>query len=214
MDPRIYSVPILLFVIFVLPLFGAWPLLWSWPVLVAMSVGTLLFISQPAIAPEDLRKKDPHDRRSVLVILVNGCLVFLIPILDYRFGRQARPPICATWSIVGLAVTLASLLFRYWSIRTLGKFFTSVVKVQAGQRVIQHGPYRFLRHPSYLGSFLMSVGISIFFRSYVGIAFCLVGFFAAYVYRISAEEKTMLAEFGEEYAAYRKRTWRMIPFVY
>jgi protein-S-isoprenylcysteine O-methyltransferase Ste14 len=214
MDPRIYSVPILIHLVFVFPLIGAFSLLWSWPVLAAMTAGILIFVTQPAVTPEALSKKDPDDRRSVVVILASGCLVFLIPILDYRFGRQARPPIGTAWSIVGLAMTAASLLFRYWSIRTLGRFFTSVVMVQSGQRVIQHGPYRFLRHPSYLGSFLMAVGVSIFFRSYVGLAFSLVGFFAAYVYRISAEEKLLLAEFGEEYAAYRKRTWRMIPFVY
>jgi protein-S-isoprenylcysteine O-methyltransferase Ste14 len=214
MDPRIYSVPILIFFVFVLHLFGAWDLLFSWPVLVSLAVGVFLYVSQPAISPKNLKEKNPHDRRSVLVILVNGCLVFLIPVLDYRFGRQARPPIDAPWSIIGLALTFVSIAFRYWAIRTLGKFFTSVVMVQEGQRVIQSGPFRYLRHPSYLGSFLMSVGISVFFRSYAGLVFCLIGFFAAYVYRISVEEKTLLAEFGEEYVLYRKRTWRMIPFVY
>lgn len=173
-----------------------------------------MFVSQPAISPKNLREKDPRDRRSVLLILINGCLVFLIPILDYAYGRKARPPIEATWSMVGLLLTFGSLLFRYWAIRTLGKFFTAVVTVQPGQKVISHGPFRFLRHPSYLGSFLMGIGISVLFRSYVGLAFCLVGFLAAYVYRIRAEEAAMLAEFGEEYARYQERTWRMIPFVY
>lgn len=214
MDARIYSTPILVFLIFVLPFVGAWPLFWSWPVLVSLSVGIFLFISQPPISAEDLGKKDAHDKRSVLLLMITGCLVFLVPVLDYRFGCQSRPPIEACWSIVGLALTFGGILFRYWSIRTLGKFFTSVVKVQTGQRVIQHGPYRFLRHPSYTGSFVMALGISVLFRSYVGLAFVLIGFFGAYIYRITAEEKTMLAEFGDEYAAFQKRTWRMLPPIY
>src|SRR6185295_18646395 len=122
----------------------------------------------PPVSAGYVSQKDDADKRSVMFIYIGGISVFLIPILDFGYGRQVLADPLAPISLLGLTLVFGGLAFRYWSIRTLGKWFTSVVRVQEGQVVIQHGPYKHLRHPSYLGSFVMAIGISVIFRSYVG----------------------------------------------
>jgi len=206
----------LLLVVFVLvlPLLPHRELLLTWPVLVAFLAGLFVNLTQPAVSTETLKKRDAQDQRSALFIYAAAITVFLVPVLDYGYLRQARPSITAPWSLVGLALIVGGLAFRYWSIRVLGRFFTSVVTVQNGQTVIDHGPYKKLRHPSYLGSFAMAIGLSLVFRSYVGLAACFLTYFPAYIYRIGAEEAVLTAELGVPYEEYKKRTWRMLPLVY
>src|SRR6185312_7283182 len=59
---------------------------------------------------------------------------------------------------VGIALMLSGLAFRWYSIRVLGKFFTRDVATRPGQYVVDTGPYRRIRHPSYSGSLLMLLG--------------------------------------------------------
>jgi protein-S-isoprenylcysteine O-methyltransferase Ste14 len=213
-DFRIISTAVLVVLIFVLPLLPKPELLCSWPVLISVIAGIFLNVSQPPILPKHLTGKSDKDRRSVLAILIAGALTFVIPLLDFAYGRQARPPFNTCWSYVGLLLVVGGLAFRYWAIRVLGRFFTSTVEVKGDQTVIQSGPYRYLRHPSYLGTLVMAVGVPILFRSYIGIVFSLVGFGVAYAIRITAEEKALVSDLGQPYADYQKRTWRLIPFVF
>jgi len=75
------------------------------------------------------------------------------------------------------------------------------------------GIYRDIRHPSYLGLLISTLGWGLAFNSWVGVllaAFLLPPLIA----RIHAEERLLASQFGDEYAAYRSRTWRLIPGVY
>ncbi len=214
MDFRIISTSILLLFCVVVPLLPKPELLASWPVITVALFGVLLNVTQPAMLPKHLTGENRKDRRSVLAILIAGSLSFLIPILDYGYGRQARPPVEACWSIAGLVLLAGGLAFRTWAIRTLGRFFTAAVEVQQDQKVIQTGPFRFIRHPSYLGTVILIVGVPVLLRSYVGLVASIVLFAFAYALRISAEEKALAEELGAAYVDYQKRTWRLIPFVY
>lgn len=60
---------------------------------------------------------------------------------------------------MGIAVWLSGTLFRFYSMRILGRFFTYDVAVSAGQHVVERGPYRWIRHPSYLGSLVANIGL-------------------------------------------------------
>jgi len=86
--------------------------------------------------------------------------------------------------------------------------------VQTGQTVIESGPYRVLRHPSYTGALVIALGVTIALASPVGAALCLVVGIPAYLYRIAVEERTLSSQLGEPYRAYRTRTSRLIPWIY
>src|ERR1051326_6460885 len=150
----------LILIFIILPLVPACDLILTWPIGIAILAAFLLQLSQPPVSNEDLKKRDENDRRSVLLIYLAGILVFIVPILDYAYGRQSRPTIDQPISVLGLFLVISGLIFRIYAICTLGKWFTSVVRVQEGQEVISHGPYKWIRHPSYLGSFIMAIGLS------------------------------------------------------
>ena len=85
--------------------------------------------------------------------------------------------------------------------------------IQRGHTQVTSGVYRVIRHPSYLGLVVGSLGWSLAFRSSVGIVLTAL-LIPVLVARINAEERLLRGSFGDEYEAYRARTSRLIPGVY
>ncbi len=123
----------------------------------------------------------------------------------------------AHWRVlfdVGIVVWLGGSLFRFYSMRMLGRFFTYDVAVSTGQQVVERGPYRWIRHPSYLGSLVANIGLGMTLTHWLAIylpALCLA---VAYAYRIPIEERALEEGLGSAYREYMRRTWRLVPFVY
>jgi protein-S-isoprenylcysteine O-methyltransferase Ste14 len=115
---------------------------------------------------------------------------------------------------IGLALMLAGMGFRYYAIRTLGHFFTFDVAVHTGQSVVERGPYRYIRHPSYTGGLITLTGVGVALGNWASIGALLAVMAAAYDYRIRAEETALLSSLGAPYESYRSRTKRIIPFVF
>ncbi len=113
----------------------------------------------------------------------------------------------------GVVLMVAGILVRQWAIFTLGRFFTLTVSVQENQNVVDNGPYRFIRHPSYSGMFLTVIGIGVALQSWAGTLVIAVLAGLAIGYRIRIEEKFLISELGDDYIRYMKRTKRLIPFV-
>ena len=91
----------------------------------------------------------------------------------------------------------------------LGKFYTRTLKVTENQSIVHVGPYRFIRHPGYLGSILIWSGVAASTQNWIVLLIVLIVMFSVYVYRIQSEEKMLLAT-NADYAEYRKQTWRLI----
>jgi protein-S-isoprenylcysteine O-methyltransferase Ste14 len=115
---------------------------------------------------------------------------------------------------IGIALMLAGLAFRFYSMSLLGRFFTYSVAVHAGQTVIETGPYRYIRHPSYTGGLITLVGLGLALGSWAGLIAILICMGIAYSYRISVEEAALLSALGEPYKLYMHRTTRLIPFLF
>lgn len=96
-----------------------------------------------------------------------------------------------------------------------GSNFNHIVQKEkhAGHRLVTDGVYAYLRHPSYFGFFWWSMGTQLVLGNVV----CLVGFAVVlgrfFRRRVRREEELLVGFFGEEYRAYRARTWVGIPFV-
>ncbi len=143
----------------------------------------------------------------ILMILASAVAATVADIL-----HLAPLPGPAWWPmVVGLGLLWAGILLRLWAVLTLGRFFKLTVVIQEGHRVIDHGPYRWLRHPSYLGVIFAAGGIGLIGGDWVGAAALLVGTVTAFSVRIPAEERALLQALGEEYAAYARRTARLVP---
>jgi protein-S-isoprenylcysteine O-methyltransferase Ste14 len=114
----------------------------------------------------------------------------------------------------GIVVWLSGSLFRFYSMRMLGRFFTYDVAISTGQQVIERGPYCWLRHPSYLGSLVAEIGFGMTMTNWLAMFLPVICLAAAYAYRIPIEERALVQGLGAPYSEYKRRTWRLIPFVY
>jgi protein-S-isoprenylcysteine O-methyltransferase Ste14 len=118
----------------------------------------------------------------------------------------------AGWA--GAALTVAGTAFRVYAVKVLGENFTRVVRVSKDQRLVEDGPYRLIRHPSYTGGLLGAFGVALALGTWPGVWMMLAGALPSYGYRMRVEEEALVEALGEPYRAYRARTKRLIPFVW
>src|SRR5208337_2504152 len=102
---------------------------------------------------------------------------------------------------------------RIWPVFVLGHRFSGLVAIQPGHKLVTRGVYGLIRHPSYLGLLVNSLGWALAFRSGVGVLLTLL-LIPPLLARIRAEERLLHSQFGAAYDAYRSRTWRLIPGVF
>jgi protein-S-isoprenylcysteine O-methyltransferase Ste14 len=114
---------------------------------------------------------------------------------------------------LGVALSLVGGALRLWPVFVLGNRFSGLVAIQPGHTLVTDGIYRIIRHPSYLGLLVASLGWGLAFRSAVGVILALLTI-PVVVARIRAEEPFLQAHFGAEYERYRARTSRLIPGLY
>jgi len=114
----------------------------------------------------------------------------------------------------GLALFILGLALTTWSYRTLGRFFSLEVQVQTEHRVVDTGPYRFVRHPGYAGVLLGLLGLGLALQSWAAVLVLAVATLAALAYRLRVEEQFLVSELGDDYVRYSRRTKRLIPYVW
>ncbi len=115
---------------------------------------------------------------------------------------------------IGIALILLGVAFRWYAIRTLGRYFTRDVAVSANQQVVQNGPYRSIRHPAYSGTFLTMAGVGLAMTNWASLVALLICVLLGHIYRVSVEEKALSQTIGQPYIEYMHRTRRFIPFVF
>jgi protein-S-isoprenylcysteine O-methyltransferase Ste14 len=136
-------------------------------------------------------------------------LACLPPFMDRR-GLWTVDGDGARW--LGLALLVIGGALRVWPMFVLGRRFSAFVAIQEGHELVTDGIYRHLRHPSYLGMLVGFAGWALLFRSSVGLLLFAIALPMTHL-RIVAEERLLASEFPT-YAAYRRRTWRLVPGVY
>lgn len=115
---------------------------------------------------------------------------------------------------LGTVIGWFGLLLRWWSFATLGAYFTTVVKTSSDQVVIERGPYRILRHPSYTGLLAAFVGCGLMLGNWVGTAACSLLILVGLTYRLQREEHAMTDRLGDAYSDFAKDRARLVPFVW
>jgi protein-S-isoprenylcysteine O-methyltransferase Ste14 len=155
-------------------------------------------------------KIERRDRGSALLIIGGIFLSIAIALLFASNGIAMLPG----WvSYVGIALMVAGIIVRQWAIAVLGRYFSPVVGIQEGQKVVKTGPYRLVRHPSYTGALLIIVGVGLALQSWGAVLVLLLVFGITFGYRIRMEEKVLVSELGDEYVQYKKTTKRIIPYI-
>jgi protein-S-isoprenylcysteine O-methyltransferase Ste14 len=115
---------------------------------------------------------------------------------------------------IGIGLMFLGIAFRWYSVAVLGKYFTFDVAIHNRHALIEAGPYRYIRHPSYTGALVTLLGFGLALGNWAGLAAALACMGFAYAYRITVEEAALAAALGEPYRQYMKRTWRLVPFLF
>src|SRR5262245_48324877 len=157
-------------------------------------------------------QEDKGSTRAVGAAFGLAILVLQIaPLLNrLRIGRIFGEKLA--WG--GVAASLAGLALRIWASRVLGAYYTRTLRTQEEQHLITEGPYRLVRHPGYLGVLLLWLGAGVATTNALVTAIISIPLIRAYLYRIQAEEAMLANAFPQQYKAYSRRTWRLIPFIY
>ncbi|MEO0536853.1 MAG: isoprenylcysteine carboxylmethyltransferase family protein [Cyanobacteria bacterium P01_A01_bin.123] len=155
------------------------------------------------------------DCNSSRIIWMSGLfsifLVLLAPTLNaHGIGHWRN--VYVGW--LGLALMLGGLIIRHWAAKTLGKFYTRTLQIIEGQAIVEQAPYNLIRHPGYLGTFLMEIGAGLAVHNWIVLLVLIVIGVTSRAYRIYVEETLLKTTFGARYEAYSIKTWRLLPFVF
>ncbi len=193
------------------PFLGAHRALWMvvWPVTLALMV-----IVEATTALHRRPDAEHHDAGSRLAIAlgIGGGILGLV--LSERIGGWSviRPPVVAF--ALGEALCVAGAGLRAWAMHSLGALFTRTVRTSPDQPVIDSGPYRLVRHPSYTALLMFLIGAGLVVGNWVGLVAIAAGSALGLGYRIRVEEAALTAALGERYRAYAAPRKRLIPGVW
>jgi len=191
-----------------------------WWLIFLLFHGTLIisYLAEQTLLRRVRRSMEGHtdaigcDEKSRVVLLILGVLII---VFSFRAGRWlVTYPRNWTTISIGVAMALSGTAMRLFSLAALGANFRYISRMTDSHKLVTRGPYRILRHPMYTGLFLFFIGLSLILCE----AFICLGYMAVLVpgavRRIPMEERMLEERFGDEFEAYRARTWKLIPFVY
>ena len=173
----------------------------------------VLWLSQPRFSKSDMSSNKQNDKLSILLILIASSVSVFSSVVEWAYFTTDQSKVNSS-TIIGFCFLLTGICFRVWSINVLGKNFTATVKITREHELIRTGPYKFIRHPSYLGAFIAIVGCPIFLNDTFTIFIACIAMMTAYYFRINVEERTLSNHFGEFYEDYKKETYRLVPLIW
>ncbi len=154
------------------------------------------------------------DRHSMgLIWLVNLSAIILGILAAYQL-YECRLPWPNRFQEISCGLFVLGLGLRWYAIIYLGRFFTTNVAIAKDHRLIDSGPYRFIRHPSYTGNLLVVLAFSLSFANWASFLIIFLPNCAVILWRIQVEEAALVEALGENYLNYQRRTKRLLPFIY
>jgi protein-S-isoprenylcysteine O-methyltransferase Ste14 len=151
-----------------------------------------------------------RDRGSAALVMVT---VFLSISIAFAFGYTGIGMLPDWVFYLGISLMFLGVLVRQYAIAILGRFFSLTVQIAEDHKVVDKGPYRLVRHPSYTGILITFIGLSLAVQSLGALLVLLAVFGISFGYRMHVEERTLTSELGQDYASYMRRTKRLIPFL-
>lgn len=113
---------------------------------------------------------------------------------------------------LGLLIVYAGMALVIWAAVHIKKAFMGEVEPRLDV-LVRDGPYRFVRHPVYLGMTIALAGLTVVLRSWLGLIGVFLLFLPSEVYRAKLEEKALAFKFGSELENYAAQTGFILPFI-
>jgi protein-S-isoprenylcysteine O-methyltransferase Ste14 len=135
--------------------------------------------------------------------------VLVFPVIDHRFAWSVVPPyvVVAGDALVALGFVIVFLVFKE------NTFASSIIKVEAEQKVVSTGPYAVVRHPMYIGALIMLLGVPLALGSWWGLV-TIIPITLVLMWRL-IEEENVLAKSLPGYSDYRSKVrYRLVPLIW
>lgn len=153
-----------------------------------------------------------NDRGTYLWLYSSYLLVIIYSALDFIYLGWTRMNLLEPYVVyAGFFFFICHMLIKTWAFRHLDRFFNPRVVVYDEHRLIETGPYRFIRHPLYLASIILFLAIPMILSSWGGLIIALLLAAPGFASRIRAEEELLAIRFGDEFREYQRKTGRILP---
>jgi len=155
--------------------------------------------------------RDRHSLVAIWLVTVAGIALGILAAFNLPSFGIPRPELSI---VLGIFAFVTGLALRWYSVIHLGRFFTVDVAIAEDHQLVDSGPYRFIRHPSYAGILLACLGFALSFTNWASLFAIFIPCLAVILWRVHIEEEALIAALGDEYRNYMRRTKRLIPMVY
>src|SRR6201982_403233 len=193
---------------------GSFAAFFSHPPLIALVIVGFVLTGVALFSGGNLSPGEREDRGNRLVLAAFGVIGILLAYLPAYTDRKDF------WTLdgdairwLGVVLSAAGGALRIWPVFVLGHRFSGLVAIQPGHTLVTRGVYGVIRHPSYLGLLVNSLGWGLAFRSGVGVLLTVL-LIPPLLARIRAEERLLSSQVGGEYDVYCTLTSRLIPRLY
>lgn len=156
-------------------------------------------------------KQDHHTLRILWLVIGLSVASGLHVTSHWRVGAISHQE---AFGKIALAMFVGGLVLRWWAILALGRFFTVDVQIATDHRVIENGPFAYVRHPSYAGALLAFAGFALSLGNWAACLVVMLPITIAFLHRIRIEESALTSGLGDRYVDYSRRTKRLLPGVY
>lgn len=180
---------------------------------ILLMIGVLASVFQPGYNPFTI-VSSAGDKGTGAQIIWSVYAVQLAAILEATYLRYPRSVEWDATAVIALAAAALGLALRTWAVLTMGKFFTMHISVEQGQRIVRSGPYAMVRHPSYLGAFVLYLSTTVFLHAWFSAIAAAVVLPCAFLRRVYREEKALKEKFGAEYESYCTGVKRLLPGIW
>jgi len=150
--------------------------------------------------------------RGLMSISIYCLIVDWIANLNIAAWSYYQLPEWMQWS--GLLLLLMDTLFFWWIHIHLAENYHGPLHLHDKHRLVTSGPYKLMRHPTYIAFPLLILGLSLSISNWLMGSLALPLMFIANIRRIKVEEKLLIERFGDEYRAYMKEKGWFFPRIF
>jgi protein-S-isoprenylcysteine O-methyltransferase Ste14 len=186
----------------------------AWPGLLILGLW-LVWLGYWVIAARDAKRAGQREPAwSRLLFLAQMIIVALLDAVHHWPQWLMITVVPGGWTRywIALLLVLLGVAFSIWARAALGTNWSGVVEVKVDHELVDHGPYRWLRHPIYTGMLIALLGTGLAAGELRGVLAFVIALLSLWL-KSQVEERWMVREFGDRYTTYRRTTWALLPFI-
>lgn len=151
-------------------------------------------------------------KRENLVALCHALTGVAVMVLSYFVKSGLLVPIDVLKPL-GFALFILGMMLFTFAVATLKEAFLGNIE-PVTETLVTTGPYKYVRHPVYLGMVISVLGLALGMKSLWGLICVIVIFVPLGIYRAKLEEMALVETFGDQWDAYVRQTYFMFPPLY